>query len=182
MEPIIYTRNGHFDFRDPDSFHFDIETIAHALSNLCRYTGHTPVFYSVAQHSVLASRVVDQEHALAALLHDAAEAFTGDMSAPLKTLCPDFRAIEDRVEAAIFKQFGVVMTPEVKRADMICYVTEVEDLMERRGDPHFDAHQWAESTKDIPRLSRRIKPWSPEMSRQAFLSEYDRLTRSTICA
>src|SRR5688500_14252940 len=72
----------------PELDKIDIEDIAHALSNLCRFTGHTKQFYSVAQHSVLASefvRVYDNPHLnLFVLLHDASEAYICDISRPLK--------------------------------------------------------------------------------------------------
>ncbi|MEM4379972.1 MAG: hypothetical protein QXL01_04720, partial [Thermoplasmatales archaeon] len=85
MEPWIETYSGKkFDYLAQSEL--DIEDIAHALSNLCRFNGHTRVFYSVAEHSVNVSSMVPPELKIAALLHDAAEAYIGDVPSPLKQL------------------------------------------------------------------------------------------------
>ena len=109
-----------FDFNDPGSFDYRVSDIASALSNLCRFTGHTSEFYSVAEHSVLVSTLVPQQHALEGLLHDAAEAFVGDMSNPLKQHFPEFKALEKKVDAAIREKFGLpaTPTPAVKQMDI----------------------------------------------------------------
>jgi hypothetical protein len=81
---------------DPRPEEVDPTDIAHALSLLCRYNGHVDRFYSVAEHCVHLSYVVPPEHALWALLHDATEAYVGDMISPLKIHMPGYRAAEDR--------------------------------------------------------------------------------------
>lgn len=75
---------------DPMPSAISIRDIAHALSNQCRFNGHVRHFYSVAEHSVLVSHLLEELHPhdkdtqLAGLLHDAAEAYMGDMISPMK--------------------------------------------------------------------------------------------------
>lgn len=71
-----------------------IEDISHALAMLCRYTGHTKKFYSVAEHSVLLSHVVSKKNAKWALMHDASEAYFGDLARPVKQL-PQLKPYRD---------------------------------------------------------------------------------------
>ncbi len=165
--PTIRTVAGrYFDFMAPHRSAFGIEEIAHALANLCRFTGHTTEFYSVAQHSVIVSSIVPFEDAMHGLLHDAAEAFVGDVASPLKRLLPEYRAIEKRVEAAVLERFGLAPEfPEsVKRADLILLLTEQRDLM-RNND------EWRQT--DVQPLPHRIDPWPPEKARDAFIARYE---------
>jgi hypothetical protein len=88
--PYIVTYTGRrFHFLDPKIDEISIEDIAHALSNVCRFTGHTKRFYSVAEHSCLVSALCDNR--LEGLLHDASEAYMSDLSSPLKMLVPDYK-------------------------------------------------------------------------------------------
>lgn len=126
MKPIILLRSGrYFDLTNPDSALVSIDDIAPALARLCRFTGHG-AFYSVAEHSVRVSYLVPPEFALWGLMHDAAEAYLGDVSAPLKSLLPDYRAIEDRIEPVVFGAFGLTgpIPAEVKEADMLSLTIE----------------------------------------------------------
>ena len=98
-----------------------ITDIAHALSQICRFTGHTSEFYSVAQHSLAVSYMVPQELALWGLLHDATETYLTDIALPLKVL-PEYdfyRAAEKRLSDVIMTTFGLPVEepPEVKAAD-----------------------------------------------------------------
>lgn len=79
--------------------------IAHALSQINRYTGHTIRPYSVAEHCVTVSRLCQPEHALWGLMHDASEAYLGDVSRPLKSLLPDYRVLEQGVQRIIAQAF-----------------------------------------------------------------------------
>ena len=85
----------------PAASKIDIEDIAHALSQLCRFGGHCCEFYSVAQHSVIVSLNVPPEHRFAALMHDAAEAYLGDVIQPIKRLLPEYKAMESEVWRAL---------------------------------------------------------------------------------
>jgi hypothetical protein len=110
-----------FYLLDPTPEEVVAEDIARALSMICRYGGHAHRFYSVAEHCVLMSEAVPEDFALWALLHDAAEAYVGDMVRPLKKMIPAYSVIENHVLMAILEKFGVVGGPElpllVKSAD-----------------------------------------------------------------
>ena len=91
---------------EPDPELICIEDIAHALSNLCRFGGHTRQFYSVAEHSLLVANLVSHKHKLAALLHDASEAYLVDIPSPIKYFIPKYREYEENLMLAIAEKFG----------------------------------------------------------------------------
>ena len=172
MQPTILTSSGrYFNLLEPRAEDVCIAEIAHALSHICRFTGHVHTFYSVAEHRFHASFIVPPEYALQALLHDAAEAYIGDVASPLKRLLPDYKAIEERVEAAVLQHFGLPeqLHPCVKEADLVMLATEQRDLLPAHSD------EWA-VLKDIKPLTGRIHPWPAQVARQYFLVRYRHLT------
>ena len=173
MAPAILTRSGRiFRFDAPTPAMVNIFDIAHALSYICRFTGHVNAFYSVAQHSVMVSFIVPPADALAGLLHDATEAYLGDVSRPLKQLLPQYQALETLAHQAIFEHFGLdpVLPASVHHADQIMLVTEKRDLMPRRSE------NWQEFS-DIPPLPKTISVWDSFRAESEFLLRYNQLTR-----
>lgn len=130
MSKIFLLSGRTFDILNPEESTFVIEDIAHALANACRFGGHVRYFYSVAQHSVLVSKLVPQELALDGLLHDATEAFLGDLIRPLKKIMVDYQELERKVHLCIAKRYGIanVVPDAVEEADNIALMAEARDL------------------------------------------------------
>ncbi len=112
---FIKTFSGkHFYYDKINKDDIVINDIAVSLSNICRFAGHLSHFYSVAQHAVLCSQLVPQEFAFEALMHDATEAYCQDIPAPLKRLLPDYKRMEEKIDAVIREKYGlppVMSTP-----------------------------------------------------------------------
>jgi len=170
--PQIQLRSGrYFDLLNPDPALINISDIAHSLSNLCRFTGHVVEYFSVAQHSVFVSQIVPKEYALEGLLHDAAEAYVGDMASPLKALLPDYKTIECRVEEAIAKAFNIQIGLRcIKQADLVMLATERSELMPPSED------DWP-CLEGIEPLTLYIQPQQPYDACRAFLDRYYQITK-----
>ena len=106
---------------DPQIENIHFEDIASALSNVCRFGGHIKPHYSVAQHSIVVCIMAPVQLKRAALMHDAAEAYLGDVVKPLKVLLGEtYRELEERMTAAIFKKFDIdiALMEQVKPFDL----------------------------------------------------------------
>ncbi|WP_264045620.1 metal-dependent phosphohydrolase [Methylobacterium flocculans] len=173
---ILLASGNYFDFLAPEESTFTIEDIATGLSNVCRFAGQCSRFYSVAQHSVIVSHHVPPAFAFAGLMHDAAEAFIGDVTKPLKDILPDYRALEERVERAVLGRFGLPhkMPPEVKEIDVVMLATEQKQLMRNRDDWNYTRGRQA---LDIP-----IPPMGPREAKAMFLAQFADLTTTLATA
>jgi 5'-deoxynucleotidase YfbR-like HD superfamily hydrolase len=178
-----------FDLADPKPEQVAIEDIAHALAMIPRYTGHCRYHYSVAQHSVMVASIVaatDPALTLAALLHDAAEAYLNDWSSPLKFMmrlahrtgdaATEERLqvaleLEEQVERVIGERFGVDLSRNatIKAADLVALATEKRDLFGPSPRPGWgDATGYA-----MPEpLSRPVARLSIEAAESIFLSVF----------
>jgi uncharacterized protein len=136
----IHTRFGRFDLDAPL---FDIRDIAHALSQLARYNGHTSQFYTVAAHSCLVCYLMAAHvggDPLEGLLHDGLEAYLSDVPSPFKHLLPDYKAIDNRLDMALRKSFGLPLTKTAhcKEADWLALFIEAKHLVNGEGADFAD--------------------------------------------
>ena len=174
---ILLGSGGYFDFEDPENSPITIEDVAYGLAYTCRFAGQCfsrilqrRVFYSVAEHCVRMSRAVPPHLAYDALMHELGEPVCGDMTGPLKSLCPDYKRIEKRCEAAGMKRFGVAMSsPDViKFYDLRMLATERRDLLNWQGE------DWAASHRAEP-FEFEIIPWNGDAAALEFLRRFAEL-------
>lgn len=144
-----------FDYLKPLASSICIKDIAQALSHECRFAGHLPNFYSVAQHCLLISTIVPEEFALEALL-------------------PDYQAIEQQVDTVIRETFGLPaeMSAIVHYCDLVMLTTERQEL------DIDDDKEWP-MLAGIPPAEMAIVPMSSRDARIAFLARFNELTGAT---
>lgn len=156
----------------PHSDMVNIEGIAHALSNQCRFAGHVKEFLSVAQHSVIVSNLCNKEDALWGLLHDASEAYLVDIPQPLKRSVEFafYHPLETAIMEAVCRKFNLPYhTPEsVKEADLYCLAWEVRDNLQ----PKIEKIWLPLPEVDSPTLT----PIGPKEAEKLFLDRFRSLT------
>ena len=173
--PAVSTRSGRrVALLNPSPAQIVIGDIAHGLAHQCRFNGQTNRFYSVAQHSVLVASILPRELRLAGLLHDASEAYLGDIVQPLKELLPEYQTIEANFCEVLGARFNVNLQPNpaIHQADIIVLATERRDLMP------MDTADWS-CIAGITPLSRRIKPLAPDIAAAQFMTLFFKLNNQT---
>jgi uncharacterized protein len=150
----------------PDPRLIKIEHIAHCLANLCRYSGHTKRFYSVAEHAFWCSYAVPAKHALEALMHDASEAYCADLPSPIKRQLPAYQQIEDKVQHAIARRFGLEYPypDSVHKADKQILANEYRDIL------NPCVVDWCAGVEPLPNIT--IQGWLPTEAKHRFLERY----------
>lgn len=146
-----------FDIKILDPKSICIEDIAHALAFTPRFGGHLKEFYSVAQHSILVSNLLENtDQELAALLHDASEAYLGDVPSPIKKLLPDYKVLENNLSKVLAKKFKIKYPyhPLIKEAD--------KNLLSLEWDSFF---------MNVGLLDY----WTPEFAKAKFLEKFYQL-------
>lgn len=167
----MQTASGNAFFpADPRIEEVDIYDIAHALSMQCRFGGHIDHHYSVAEHSYWVSYLVPEAHALAALMHDATEAYLVDVPRPVKVLLPEYRAIEDKLWHVICERFCInpVLPESVGEADNGILFSERDQGMQ---PPPF-----AWKIHD-PGWRIDLSFWPAARAREKFIARFNELTR-----
>jgi 5'-deoxynucleotidase YfbR-like HD superfamily hydrolase len=177
----VYHPGGNiaFDVLAPRREDIKIDTIAHALSNICRFNGNCKDFYSVAQHSVMVSKICLPNDALEGLLHDASEAYIGDLVQPLKKysgMFDEYEQVEAKLQQLIYDTFEVVphINSSCRQADLLALAYEKRDLMSPAVEeiwaelPVIPAHGW-----------NHIFPLPPKDAKEQFLERWLELTEDS---
>lgn len=167
---ISLLNGGHFDYAAPERSVYDIRDIARGLSHTARFSGQTERPYYVAQHSVLVSRMVPPEHALAGLLHDAVESFMADVPSPLKRMLPGYIELEHRAEADMCKRFGMKFPfhHSIKEADIRVFLAERRDMQPCVKEICYEGYK---------PYANKIIAWDSHMSYIYFLRRFKELTK-----
>jgi hypothetical protein len=174
------THMGHMiDISKPEEIVFDLEDIAHNLARVCRFGGAVDGYYSVASHSVYVARELEREGASlavvqAGLLHDATEAYIGDMVSALKALMPEYKALEKRYAHTIQQQFNVYFEGRVviKDADLRARLSEIRDLF---GERPYPRELLLGGEGDRVPFETRCVTQTPDEAEWTFLGEARRL-------
>jgi hypothetical protein len=156
------------DLLAPDATGLPIADIALCLASQPRWGGAARPWYSVAEHSVMASKLVAPELAYAALMHDCEE-FLGDWPSPVKIMLGR-EFVRERmlpVKDALRRRFGFQdEVAAIKHADLVCMATELRDLL---------PPAWVDWGHLPPPHADRIVPVGPERAYALFLERYEAL-------
>lgn len=154
------------DLNKPTIEMISINDIASALSNICRFGGHCNAFYSVAQHSCVVAALAPEYLCREALLHDAAEAYLGDVIKPLKNIIGIvYEDLEASFMSLIAEKFNLDFDrlAEVKEYDK--QALEIEHSAFIRGD----ILSWYE---DMSHVNLNPSNWKPSEAKGKFMVFY----------
>jgi len=168
MKPIINLQSGkRINLINTKLDDITINDIARGLANKGHYGGHTPEYFSIAEHSILVSYITKN---LQGLLHDASEAYIGDMLTPIKDLVPDFVQIENNLMDKVMQKFNLQYDyDEVKYADTLIKGYEWIHFF-KEDCPFIDRDEIS-----IAKLKYKLPPieyFHPEQARLAFIYRY----------
>jgi hypothetical protein len=189
----VETYTGRFvDTKRPHASTIVLEDIAHALGATCRYGGHCQRFYSVAEHAVFCSIRLERKGygiglQLAALHHDDAEAYLGDIPRPMKSLLGQtYKSLTDRMDKVIGEALGLdplmFHHPLVKDADNWALFVEARHLLPSQGKHWFEGDQGAATWGLENQPGRIITPdyWhgglEPDLAETLYIQRHRALT------
>jgi hypothetical protein len=145
---------------DPREDEISIVDIAWSLSNINRYNGYTHLPYSVGQHSVHVAMCLPERLRLLGLLHDASEAYLGDVTAPIKKYLGGYEQYEKNMMSTIYTKFGLM--PSYNEFAAVHMIDQKIRISEQ--------HALTRHPVDVNQgLNIRIRPWGQQKSYITFL-------------
>lgn len=180
----IHTQSGRFYAANPT---WDVSAIAHALGQTARYRGNADTFYSVAEHSVLVSLLVEHEtgteadiggiEQFEALHHDDTESVLPDVSAPFKQLFPDLRKVDKSFDVSIRTYFGLPLAKSnaVAKADWLALFIESAQILPGRGEDFEDPYNFRAEAMDLRESGWRIQCADWKTAKAIYLQRHQEL-------
>lgn len=174
----IHTQNGRFYAVNPT---WHINSIAHALAQTARYRGNADKFYSVAEHSILVSLLMEEEvggDPYEGLLHDATESVLPDVSSPFKQLLPDLKAFDKRLDASLRSYFGLAgpgKSKEAGLADWLALFIEAAQILPEKGEDFEDPYQLRPVALKLRRQGWMVHGFDWSHAKGLFLSRYEQV-------
>lgn len=175
---------GRFYFNKPE---WDIGAIAHSLALTCRFAGQCRKFYSVAEHSVLVSRIMEDlslGDPMEGLLHDAVESVLADVARPAKMMLKDYKALDNALDSTMRKAFKLPETPSAgcKLADNVALLLEARELMPSKGTgPGWVVFTPSHSHDDIRaivnKVTYQVQCWTSENAKEKFMQRMTDIRR-----
>ena len=163
---------GQFDVFDPAPESVRLGDIAAGLAHTCRFGGHCSRFYSVAEHSLHVSQELSSDRPrlqLVGLLHDAAEAYIGDIPRPLKAELDGIETVEHEILDAVWRAFDVSPPTD----DEWATVMEADDRLLAYEATHLlEDGSWAAESSP---LGYELGGDAPETVRERFRTRTERL-------
>lgn len=178
---IVMYSGAELEFLRPEPCKIQMSDIAHHLSQVNRFCGGLYRPYSVADHSVYVANLFEGEDELRryALMHDATEAFLGDVIAPLKDLLPGYKVIERLWTAAIATRFSLAWTPAIKKAikiaDGIALLAELRDLGAHKAHLSWPPSKEARVSFNQNKAPKVYRSWSAAEAEERFIREAARV-------
>lgn len=176
---FIHTQSGRWRL---DSPHWDVPGMAHALGQLARYNGHADHFYSVAEHSVLVSLLMQELRLgdpMEGLLHDGTEAFLSDIPSPFKHRLPDWLAVEAKLDGEMRQHFGLPAekTQGCKKADWLALFIEASMIVPGRGEDFEDPQGFRAQAGALRQQGWHIACHDWKTAKALFMMRYEELAR-----
>lgn len=174
----IHTQAGRFYAANPT---WDITAMAHALGQTARYRGNSDIFYSVAEHSVLVSLLMEEEvggDPFEGLLHDSTESVLPDVSSPFKQLLPDLRALDKRFDASLRKHFGLAgqgKSKEAGLADWLALFIEAAQILPEKGEDFEDPYNLRQEALRLRGRGWMVRGFEWQHAKGLYLARYEQV-------
>jgi hypothetical protein len=176
----IHTQGGRFYACDPV---WRLDAIAHALGQTARYRGNADIFYSVAEHSVLVSLLMEHEvggDPFEGIHHDDTESILPDVSSPFKGLFKDLRDFDKKfLEPHMRRHWGL---PETKTdanalADWLALFIESAQILPERGEDFEDPYKLRPKAMALRKKGWMVHGYEWNHAKGLYLARHEELSK-----